>query len=373
LNNSQRFDELPCGVIQVDPERKIQFINTYASNLVSGESAEDLIGRNIADLFSEASCEFLDSDLFPMLVAESKAEEIQLTLRKSTDQSIPIVASIKMDSGQSSCWTFMSCSKRDCLQAQLQSTQETLQSQTESIIRGQSAKLERQSDLQLFCHTLSHDLNGPLRRNQQLIGAAVDDLHDAKFDSPMVFELLDAAQRGSETLIDLSKALLEYLRVDAVELKFEPVDLNTVFATLMAIREEEDDSKTPAIQQRELPVISGDKNQLQILFKNVLDNAIKYNIKQPEVTIRSTADTDNDYLVIAVADNGIGIEESYIESIFNPFIRLNNASEYSGSGLGLSTARKIAKNHGGSIQAQSSPGQGSTFCVSLPLVPGIQS
>jgi light-regulated signal transduction histidine kinase (bacteriophytochrome) len=67
-----------------------------------------------------------------------------------------------------------------------------------------------------------------------------------------------------------------------------------------------------------------------------------------------------------VQDNGIGFEEKFRERIFEVFQRLHNRSEYEGSGIGLSLCRKIAQRHGGSISAESTPGQGATFLITLP-------
>jgi signal transduction histidine kinase len=68
-----------------------------------------------------------------------------------------------------------------------------------------------------------------------------------------------------------------------------------------------------------------------------------------------------------VADNGIGFEEKYLDRIFAPFQRLHGRSEYDGTGIGLAVCRKIAERHGGRITAHSTPGQGATFIVTLPV------
>ena len=73
---------------------------------------------------------------------------------------------------------------------------------------------------------------------------------------------------------------------------------------------------------------------------------------------------------IAVIDNGIGFDEKHLERIFRPFERIHSRDEYEGSGIGLAICQKIAKRHGGLIEAQSQEGKGSKFLVTLPALPG---
>ena len=79
------------------------------------------------------------------------------------------------------------------------------------------------------------------------------------------------------------------------------------------------------------------------------------------------AATSPPWCQLIVEDNGIGFDEKYLDRIFAPFQRLHGRSAYEGTGIGLAVCRKIAERHGGRITAQSTPGQGATFIVTLPL------
>ena len=105
------------------------------------------------------------------------------------------------------------------------------------------------------------------------------------------------------------------------------------------------------------------------LFQNLIGNALKFQKPEqaPKITIASDQAGSNH--VISVRDNGIGFDPQFAEKIFTVFQRLHGRAEYEGSGIGLAITRKIVERHGGQIQAQSSPGMGAEFIISLPVNP----
>ncbi|OJH39553.1 sensor histidine kinase [Cystobacter ferrugineus] len=98
-------------------------------------------------------------------------------------------------------------------------------------------------------------------------------------------------------------------------------------------------------------------------------NALKFHREgaPPVISVRATLDPRHQRCELVVRDNGVGFEEKHTHRIFNVFQRLHGRSQYEGSGIGLAICRKIAERHGGTITARSTPGEGSTFHVSLPL------
>jgi signal transduction histidine kinase len=113
-----------------------------------------------------------------------------------------------------------------------------------------------------------------------------------------------------------------------------------------------------------MPDLEGYEKQLVSLFQNLLDNAIKFKGNgQPVVTI--DVNEKQKSWEFRVSDNGIGISEDFKDKIFNFFSKLHAASEYKGSGLGLSICKKIVENHNGQISVDSQEGQGSTFIFEL--------
>jgi light-regulated signal transduction histidine kinase (bacteriophytochrome) len=114
-----------------------------------------------------------------------------------------------------------------------------------------------------------------------------------------------------------------------------------------------------------LPGVLGDELQLGQVFQNLIGNALKFKGKEaPKVHVGVSQDAS--HWVIAVKDNGIGIEPKYFERVFMLFQRLHGMDEYPGTGIGLAICKKVIERHGGRIWVESAPGEGSSFLFTLP-------
>ncbi len=113
-----------------------------------------------------------------------------------------------------------------------------------------------------------------------------------------------------------------------------------------------------------------DAQKLSMVFYNLLDNAIKYNVEHGQVTVSVKADAARKSVIISVADTGIGIPAEQVDKLFSKFFRADNAVKLvaDGNGLGLYIARNIVRTHGGDIAVTSEVNRGTTFSVTLPLV-----
>jgi signal transduction histidine kinase len=138
--------------------------------------------------------------------------------------------------------------------------------------------------------------------------------------------------------------------------------------------------KRAVIELAQLPTVPGHAAQLQQLFFCLLNNALKFHksTSAPHLVIQATTpapdqlpvslmNADRRFTSVSIRDNGIGFDEKYMDRIFTIFQRLHGRGQYSGTGIGLAIARKVAENHGGALTAQSQVGQGSVFTVWLPV------
>jgi len=216
-----------------------------------------------------------------------------------------------------------------------------------------------------FARAASHDLQEPLRKIEVFGGRLSQKCsHDLKETGTQYLDRILNATGRMRRLID---ALLDFSRSGHVEESFEPVDLNDVVDETLANLEFQIQESQAQIDVAELPSLNGNFDQLARLFQNILSNAIKYVAPgvQPKIDI-NVVSVDDESIQFSIRDNGIGFAQSDAEKIFKPFERLHGRSgEYEGTGIGLASCSKIVDQHKGSIRADSAPGEGSLFIVTL--------
>jgi signal transduction histidine kinase len=146
------------------------------------------------------------------------------------------------------------------------------------------------------------------------------------------------------------------------------------------MHKEELDRKNAKIHIGKLPVIKGVPFQIKQLLFNLFNNAVKYKHPDRDLQISVTHELVNaseiqeykvepamQYHKISITDNGVGFDARYTSKIFEIFQRLHGKHEYPGTGVGLAICKKIVENHHGFITAQSEPGKGTTFYISIPV------
>lgn len=169
----------------------------------------------------------------------------------------------------------------------------------------------------------------------------------------------------SKTIDLLADGLTSYAAaMDLDDSSFQAVRMDVILRTVLAGLDKELRANNAEATYGELPRVRGDPDRLADLLKNLLRNALRHRGEAPP-RIRITAEKQPNGWLLAVRDNGPGIEAAYLESIFKPFERLHGR-EREGPGLGLAICRAIVQRHGGSIWAESEVGQGSTFRFTLP-------
>lgn len=250
----------------------------------------------------------------------------------------------------------------------------------EALTRSNSDLKRSNQNLEEFAYAASHDLKEPVRKIHFFSDRLKERLTEKmEADDFRVFERMQGAAKRMGNLID---ELLMYSQVTKGAYDLEVVDLNRKVHLVLEDLELEIQEKKAQIILETLPVIRGNKRQMQQLFFNLIGNALKYSKPEvlPQVHISSKVvkgkevrehlahgNEENDYYFIQIMDNGVGFEQKDAERIFNVFTRLHGNAEYRGSGIGLSIVRKVAENHKGWVWAEGRPGVGARFIVLLPV------
>ncbi|MDP9351781.1 MAG: HAMP domain-containing histidine kinase, partial [Chloroflexota bacterium] len=212
-----------------------------------------------------------------------------------------------------------------------------------------------------FVADASHELRTPLTTIRGNAGM----LRQVRMAPEHRAEAIDEIHREAERMSRLVGYLLVLARADAGrELRREPVELAGLVQEVATQAARLADGREISTDVRESFTVVGDPDALRQLVVILLDNAVKYTPQGGSITVTLLGRGDD--VRLSVADTGIGIGPEHLPHIFDRFYRVDPARSEGGTGLGLAIARWIAEQHGGRIEAESSPGRGSTFTVLLP-------
>ncbi|MBN1827793.1 MAG: response regulator [Deltaproteobacteria bacterium] len=219
-----------------------------------------------------------------------------------------------------------------------------------------------------FITFVSHEMRSPLATIQQYI-EALKAVASASL-SLEARDIIDRCEKRLGGIQELVEHWLDISRIDAGEFtqKKKPINLNRAMERAVDDMRplcEKRDIALAVFMSPELPDIIGDEESLVRVFINIIGNATKYT--PPGGTIKVRVESDALYEVITIEDTGAGIPADKLPFIFDAFFRVRGKDErQKGSGLGLTFCKKIVEAHGGTIEAASQEGMGTTFVVRLP-------
>jgi PAS domain S-box-containing protein len=218
-------------------------------------------------------------------------------------------------------------------------------------------------ELEQFAFIASHDLQEPLR----MVSSFMEQLK-RKYGSELDYKAhqyihyaMDGAKRMKKIILDL----LDYSRAGQVTGEMEKVNLDEIVKDYLYLRNKLFTEKQAKLLMDSLPAVRVYKVPLIQTLHSLLDNAVKYSRPDSPPEIHLTVESREKEWVIAVKDNGIGIQKQHFDKIFVIFQRLHNRDQFEGTGIGLAMVKKHVESWGGRVWVESEPGKGSTFYFTI--------
>jgi DNA-binding response OmpR family regulator len=222
----------------------------------------------------------------------------------------------------------------------------------------------KNSELEAFSYSVSHDLRAPLRSIDGFSKLLLED-HAGKLDAKgqdYLLRVRESAQRMGELIDDL----LLLSRVGRADLRRDRVDLSGIARSAAEELRRKDPGRQVAVCVEDQLTAEADSGLMRVVFENLLGNAWKFTAKVLEARIEVGAEQQDGVTAFFVRDNGAGFDMSYAEKLFSPFQRLHTELEFPGTGIGLATVHRIIDRHGGRIRADSAVDRGATFYFTIP-------
>ncbi|MCB9895357.1 MAG: PAS domain S-box protein [Planctomycetes bacterium] len=343
----------------------VQAINP-ATRKLFGWEPDEIIGRNV-DLLVPDLFEYRGGDRLWILAEYARrrstgpVERTHYGKRKDGTR-FPISLSVSVYDYEGT--PRVSCIVRDITD---RLTAAELEKQQAQKLHEQNEELESLvNELNEFNYVASHDLQEPLRTMSTYCGLLKVDLGAElpKRAQEDITAILDASLRMQRLITDL----LEYSRSGHRELKMVEISLQDVMKRVTGDLQARIVETGGKVEYNGLPSVVGDDMQLGRVLQNLIANGLKFRRPGVKPLVKVSGERVGDEVQLEITDNGIGIDNQYLDQIFMPFKRLHGIGKYEGSGIGLSVCRKIVERHGGRIQVESTPGEGSRFKLSLPAV-----
>ena len=352
------LNQAPTAILITDAQNQIQIVNQKASQIL-GHKEDDLIGKSIFHIIPQEHQSNLNKQRRKLLKSSpNRIGSLDLSLNRQNNTSFPAqvnMAVIDVDDGHLIAYFLIDITNHKMIERTLQDQANSLQKSND--------------ELQDFAYIVSHDLRAPLRALNTYSRFLAEDFgEELGGDGHEYIVGISESAKHMDTLI---AGLLAYARVDRPGQDPGPINSQELLERIA--KNFNLNEWTQITLPQNAPVVWGYEIQLQQIFSNLIDNAIKFMAQDvtPEVIIGFTE--EDNFVTFSVQDNGIGIAETYFDKIFGIFQRLHTVDEFEGTGIGLAITKKSIEKQGGKIWVQSTVGEGTTFFFTMPKYPSQQA
>lgn len=354
LENLVNYASAP--IIVWDPKFRITRFN-HAFERLTGHPVQQMLGKNLEILFPPDS-------------REQSLQKIHKTLEGEHWESVEIPVLRKDGAVRVVLWNSANIygeNGRNLIATIAQGLDITERKQTEEKIIALNESLRRQTvelealnkELEAFNYSVSHDLRAPLRSIEGFGGLLAERAKDTLDEQCL--DYLSRIRAASTRMDGLIDDLLKLSRVTRDKMHWENVDLTAIARRILSELQKSDPGRKVDASVVDGATMKGDPRLLTIMMDNLISNAWKFTMKKPVSRIEFGITYINEEKAFFLRDNGAGFDMAYYNKLFAPFQRLHGAKEFPGTGIGLVTAQRIIRRHGGRIWGESTIGEGTTF------------
>ncbi len=359
------FEQAAVGIAHVGPDGRWLRVNRKLCEIV-GYNREELLARTFQDITYPDD---LDIDLAyvrQMLAGEIDTYSMEKRYRRKDGSLVWINLTValvwKADGAPDYFITVVEDIQR---RKQAEDEIRRLNAELEERVRQRTAELTAANqELDSFAYAVSHDLRAPLRAMSGFSQALLEDYGERLDGEARIY--LDQIIMASHHMSELIDGILTLSRSTRGELRRDPVDLATLAERLLAEYAAAEPERQVVWRVEPGLRVRGDPVMLEVVMRNLIENAWKYTAKTPNATIRVYSEDEEGKRCFCVADNGAGFDMTHANRLFKAFQRLHRQDEFPGIGIGLATVQRIIHRHGGAIRAEGAPGRGATFRFTLP-------
>ncbi len=359
------------GVGVVDKNFAFTYVNTKLCEMI-GYAKDQMMGRHLIDFIHEDSKDFVKEQIVKRQRGE--AERYEIAWKTKDGRKIYVLVSPRGLYDADGNFTGSLGVLTDITESR------QAREERDKLMRTLASK---NKELESILYVASHDLRSPLVNIQGFsheLSRNCDLIHSIIADKVAVMDIdnqvISALDKGIPEALNfivtsankmdlLLSGLLRLSRLGSEAIAIKQLDMNKMAANVAGAMEYQIKDVGATVDIESLPPCLGDPSQINQIFSNLLDNALKFLDDSRPGFIRISGKVENNQSIYCVEDNGIGIAPEYQDKIFETFHRLE-PERTTGEGLGLTIVRRVLDRYNGNVWVESEPGKGSKFYVSLP-------